>query len=86
MTRFCKNGLSRGEPDLAARLLLDELVSRGFTVEARDGRVYVSPSARLDEADRYRIRANRDGLWAIVAVWHRVVWDGDVCRLEKEQK
>lgn len=70
--------------DLAARLLLDELVGRGFAVSARDGRVYVSPSSRLDEADRYRIRANRDGLLLLVVTWFRVTYDGDTCGLERE--
>lgn len=70
--------------DLAARLLHDELTQRGFTVEARDGLVYVSPSSRLDESDRYRIRANRDGLLLLVVTWWRVTYDGDTCTLERE--
>lgn len=71
--------------DLEARLLYDELTGRGFSIEVKDGRLWVRPSARLDAADRYRIARARDGLIAIAGLtWHRVRWDGDECTLTRE--
>lgn len=79
-----------------AVLLHAELLDRGFTYRAQGRDFWVDPRERLDAGDLARIRANLDGLRSIITgspmpasppplKWFRVKWEGDTCRLKKEE-
>jgi hypothetical protein len=52
---------------MGARDLLDRLLADGFTLDAADGTLLVTPASRLTDALRVALRASKPDLLALVA-------------------
>ena len=58
----------RHEELVAANALLDELKASGVAVEARDGRLRLSPASRVDVALRGRVAALKPAILSLVVL------------------